>query len=88
MTRPLLCRFVAPVLLALGSFAGARLAGAAAVPAAAVAPAVLEWKATKEEGVYGYLVYRATDREGPYRRLGREIVHVARQPRIVGSICR
>jgi hypothetical protein len=57
---------------------------ATAPPAVAVEPAArpqatLEWKAAKEEGVYGYVVYRATAREGPYLRVGREIVHVSRE---------
>jgi hypothetical protein len=47
--------------------------------------ATLEWKAAKEEGVYGYLVYRATEREGPYLRVGPEIVHVSREPGEVHS---
>jgi hypothetical protein len=37
----------------------------------------LSWKATREEGVYGYVVYRASAREGPFLRVGREIVHVS-----------
>lgn len=53
--------------------------------ASAPARATLEWKATQEEGVYGYLVYRATDRDGPYRRLGKEIVHVSSEPGAVHS---
>lgn len=70
--------------VAIWMFAATRLA-LAAPQAPSSAPtdgvrATLTWKATKEEGVYGYLVYRATDREGPYRRLGRDIVHVSQEP--------
>jgi hypothetical protein len=39
-------------------------------------PVVLRWRATGERQVYGYLVYRSTSREGPYRRVSAEIVHV------------
>ncbi len=35
----------------------------------------LKWRASKEEGIYGYLVYRSEQRGGPYLRQG-EIVHV------------
>jgi len=38
---------------------------------------VLSWEARNEDGVYGYLIYRAAAREGPYLRLNEEIVHVA-----------
>lgn len=34
----------------------------------------LRWRANQEENVYGYLVYRATQRSGPFRRLNAEIV--------------
>jgi len=39
---------------------------------------VLRWTASEEDGVYGYLVYRADRREGPFRRVNQEIIHVAR----------
>jgi hypothetical protein len=36
----------------------------------------LKWTAASEDRLYGYLVYRAEDRQGPYRRVSREIVRV------------
>jgi len=36
----------------------------------------IRWKATKEDPVYGYLIYRAERREGPFLRLSREVVKV------------
>ncbi len=53
-----------------------------APPAAnSVSPkATIEWKATKEDGVYGYLIYRAEAREGPFLRLGSEIIHTSKEP--------
>ncbi len=62
----------------------------AAVPVAAAVPssstpaqdeesgprATLTWRAQQDSRLYGYLVYRAGRREGPYRRISREIVHV------------
>ena len=36
---------------------------------------LLEWSAAREDGVYGYLIYRAERREGPFRRLNLDIVH-------------
>jgi hypothetical protein len=39
---------------------------------------VLRWTASQEDGVYGYLVYRADRREGPFRRVNQEIIHVER----------
>jgi hypothetical protein len=36
----------------------------------------LRWRAARETGVYGYLVYRAVQREGPYVRLAPAIVRV------------
>ena len=89
MTAACESRILISLLLAAGSLASARplrggpstLTGAAAEGGAVTAtPALLEWKATKEEGVYGYLVYRSTDRNGPYYRLGHEIVHVSPEP--------
>lgn len=41
-----------------------------------VEPVVLRWRARGEQQVYGYLVYRATAREGPYLRVSEDIVHV------------
>lgn len=78
MIRALPIRRLAASLLAWSALATAQ--PEATAKARVAAPAVLEWKATKEDGVYGYLVYRATDREGPFRRLGSEIVHVSLEP--------
>lgn len=47
--------------------------------------ATLEWKAAKEAGVYGYLIYRSEAREGPFLRIGSEIVHVSKEPGEVHS---
>jgi len=47
---------------------------------------VLRWTASQEDGVYGYLVYRADRRAGPFRRVNREIIHVQRgQPEAAGA---
>jgi hypothetical protein len=54
--------------------AACRASGGAPQPAEA-AQAVLSWEARHEQEVYGYLVYRAKQREGPYRRVNAEIVH-------------
>ncbi|MEZ5461028.1 hypothetical protein [Dokdonella sp.] len=32
-------------------------------------PVRLHWKAANDESIYGYMVYRANDRAGPYRRI-------------------
>lgn len=39
----------------------------------------LAWKVTEEKGVFGYIVYRAEHREGPFLRISRDIIrrHVA-----------
>jgi hypothetical protein len=44
-------------------------------PDKTVAPAQLKWKTRGDSSVYGYLVYRAEKREGPFLRVSREIVH-------------
>ncbi len=36
--------------------------------------ASLAWTATSEQSIYGYLVYRAEERPGPYVRINQEIV--------------
>jgi hypothetical protein len=46
-----------------------------AVPVAA-APVTVRWTARQEQQTYGYLVYRAADRSGPFLRISREIVRV------------
>lgn len=61
--------FVLSLLAAAG-------AGAADEPMAAAEPpqAKLHWSAIDGQHCYGYLVYRATDRQGPFLRLNRELV--------------
>ena len=62
------------------------LASQAAAPAPA-APVVgrpgdlwarLTWEVRQEQETYGYLVYRSDRREGPFRRVNRDIVRVSR----------
>jgi hypothetical protein len=36
----------------------------------------LKWTAAAEDRLYGYVVYRAEERSGPYRRVSRDIVKV------------
>lgn len=36
----------------------------------------LKWTARNENSVYGYLIYRADRRQGPFMRINTEIVHV------------
>ena len=36
----------------------------------------LSWTAESEQGVYGYLVYRAEERDGPFLRVNETIVRV------------
>lgn len=36
----------------------------------------LNWQAATEQGVFGYLVYRSENREGPFRRINDRIVRV------------
>lgn len=48
---------------------------AAEAPRARAEPVVLRWRARQQQDVYGYLVYRSTRRDGPYRRTSAEIVH-------------
>ena len=40
----------------------------------------LTWDATQEEQSYGYLIYRADSREGPFRRVNARIVPVSEGP--------
>jgi hypothetical protein len=37
---------------------------------------VLHWQSQREQGVYGYLIYRAESRSGPFVRINRETVRV------------
>jgi hypothetical protein len=40
----------------------------------------LNWEATAERGVYGYVIYRADDRSGPFRRINAQVVRVPQGP--------
>ena len=40
----------------------------------AAEPITLRWRATREDGVFGYIAYRAEQRQGPFVRLNDEIV--------------
>jgi hypothetical protein len=40
----------------------------------------LTWEARQEQETYGYLVYRAGSREGPFRRINRDILRVSSGP--------
>lgn len=68
----------AALLLLLGATAPTPVPVAAAPPpqaAPAAGPEVrLRWQATSESDIYGYIVYRSARREGPFRRVSREIV--------------
>ena len=44
------------------------------------APVRLSWKARNEDGLYGYLVYRADRPAGPFRRDGRSIIRTVEVP--------
>ena len=50
---------------------------ALAAPAAGeeTAKVTLRWKATDGDGNYGYLIYRAASRQGPYLRINPQLVH-------------
>ncbi|MEO8669865.1 MAG: hypothetical protein ABI411_01045 [Tahibacter sp.] len=41
-------------------------------------PARLHWSASNDSQIYGYVVYRAEDRAGPFQRISTEIVHALR----------
>jgi len=80
------CARIAGLALALILVAatGSRGKDTQGVPDAAAADpegprVVLRWTATGEDDIYGYLVYRADHREGPFRRMNREIVHARPQ---------
>ena len=40
------------------------------------ASSTLKWRAASEAGIYGYLIYRAEDRVGPFQRVNQAIVRV------------
>lgn len=64
-----------------GSGAAATAAATASPPPAAaggtVPQAVLKWVTREETEVYGYLVYRAVHREGPFTRVNAQVVPAA-----------
>ncbi len=61
--------------LGLGSVLGAEEALANAPAEARCEPAAeLVWRAKAERGIYGYLVYRAADRQGPFVRRNKAVV--------------
>ena len=62
--------------LRLSSASGAPLAVKAPQAADSASRATLTWQAANEGKTYGYLVYRAIRREGPFHRINRGIVHV------------
>lgn len=55
-------------------FTMALLAGAPAVAAADSPANKLSWKVTDEKGVFGYIIYRAERREGPFLRVSPAII--------------
>ena len=61
------------------------LALAAEAPRETDRQSVLKWQARDERGVYGYVVYRAERREGPYRRISCQIIRVAPRADGVGE---
>ena len=60
-------------------------AGRGIAPAPSAAENVLRWQAQNEKGVYGYLVFRAEQPEGPFLRISRQIVHVPPDAPGIGS---
>jgi hypothetical protein len=52
------------------------LAAVVAACSSEPATATLKWRAASEIGVYGYLIYRAEDRAGPFQRVNETIVRV------------
>uniref|UniRef100_UPI0021487A79 hypothetical protein n=1 Tax=Tahibacter caeni TaxID=1453545 RepID=UPI0021487A79 len=48
-------------------------------------PARLQWSASNDGRLYGYIVYRAEDRAGPYRRISSRVIHVLRDQEQVHS---
>lgn len=55
---------------------GASAAVSSPPPPSRVREVRLKWTAAAEDRLYGYVVYRSEDRQGPYRRVSREIVKV------------
>jgi len=68
--------------LVLTAAALAAVGGFAAEPDSTAAEATsppsvtLKWSALNEGAVYGYLVYRAEQRQGPFLRTNPEIIHI------------
>jgi len=72
-------RRVTVVLLSLLVFSSAIASEAPAVDTrdATSKPTItLKWSARNEKLVYGYLIYRAERRQGPFLRINTEIIHV------------
>jgi hypothetical protein len=77
-----------PATTAASAPASGPAATAASTPAAAPAetrrsatgsgPARLQWSAANELRLYGYIVYRAEDRAGPFQRISPQPIHVLR----------
>lgn len=76
------------LLAALVLVAWPHLTGCAArgkAPAPSPAENVLRWQAQNEKRVYGYLVFRAEQPEGPFLRISRQIIHVPPDAPEIGS---
>jgi hypothetical protein len=78
VTRGVGLVLVVAIVAPAPGWGGDSIAAPASPTPAAASPArvVLSWTARREEGVYGYLVYRSDRREGPFRRISPEIIHV------------
>lgn len=50
--------------------------GPSGPPATSTPSNTLEWTAETERGVYGYLIYRSENRDGPFTRINTTIVRV------------
>lgn len=71
----------APVLFIAAFIAVGFVAAAETAPSTGGDPSptesiTLKWTARNENSVYGYLIYRADRRQGPFLRINTEIVHV------------
>jgi hypothetical protein len=75
VTSPRVLRAAAGLLCV--AFAAATIGcGEGEAPPAATPGNTLSWTAGEERGVHGYLIYRALDRSGPFRRINDAIVRV------------
>lgn len=71
----------APVLFLAAVIAAGFVAATETAPTTAAEPSAtdsitLKWEARNENAVYGYLIYRADRRQGPFLRINTEILHV------------